>query len=29
LGAAIIIICGIVILFRESRLAKTNENSAD
>jgi len=27
LGAAIIIICGIVILFRESRLAKTNENS--
>ena len=29
LVAAIIIICGIVILFRESRLAKTNENSAD
>ncbi|MED6343800.1 MAG: DMT family transporter, partial [Pseudomonadota bacterium] len=29
LGAAIIIMCGIVILFRESRLAKTNENSAD
>ena len=29
LGAAIIIICGIIILFRESRLAKTNENSAD
>ena len=29
LGAAIIIMCGIIILFRESKLAKTNENSVD
>ena len=29
LGAIIIIMCGIIILYRESRIAKTNENSAD